>query len=222
MFVNMKWFPIILSAIIVALFIFVIKAKLFDIYMAWYFFITTIVYIVGIIILFVLKKLEMDKVDEMNNVKKSFDYCWRIANNKIKNMPGSMGLLWEQGFSKSSHLKEYTNPFNRKPSLYRSFEALLLPTRKNCVIIVDVDKEDIAMFDSNPSAELVENHFKDFDPFNAKNLYSQESNMYRRYGDKYRRRNKGISINIGDDDRTTSMGGGFSRPDDFVDDATDF
>lgn len=134
---------------------------------------------------------ELDRLEK--DSKKKFVWCWNKANEALKQMADGQTIVWDKGTGRRTKIRGFHNGVSLVT--YRSMEGYLSNTRQLVVIIFNVDTEDIAEYYANPSADVLQDHFYGFKPYQ-----SREQHSYNNISSRNRRK-KGISIHVGDDDQ---------------------
>ena len=194
----------------ISLFVLILISIFGGFFNAWTFFglaFYIIFYIVGYAYVRLGMKSRRDELDSLNQRKQKFDWCWNRVNQILQSMPGGQGIEWSSGVGRKSAFKTFYDGTQNKP--YRSIMAHLQDTQQLVSIVYDIDGDDIAVFIANPSADIIENPFLNFKPFDRGSSggmggmsgYRGSPGYYP--NSRYRsgsRSNRGISINVGGDE----------------------
>lgn len=197
------------SAFLIVLSIVVISLGFFS---GWVFF--GMIFYIGLFVggyFYIIIAWQNDKETEQyeNQRKQKFDWCFRKANEALRNMPGGQGIEWDSGFGRVSDFKTFNDGTQNKP--FRSILGYLSGTQQLVLIIYDIDNDDIVKYDANPSPDIITNHFHNFNPFKSGRsggFGGDFAPRYDRYGRKTSRaRRGGISIHMNPDDDLGGEGG---------------
>lgn len=172
-------------------------------------FIIAMAYIAGYIYLVLSKRSD----DAAANTVKTLDYCWKKAGEVLQRMPGGTSIEWAQGKGRRGEMRVFYE--NNKRRSYRALYGISSITKRPVVVIFDMDQDDIARYNSNPSPEVLEDPFAGFKPFYnpmAENMMKQRM-MMMRGGKRGRRGMGGLTINYGEGG---GFGGDMTEPDDDI------
>lgn len=139
---------------------------------------------------------EERKTREENN-KYKIDYCFNRVNEILVNRMGLSNLTLGDGVNRKSQRRDFFDGVQYKP--FRSFEAKLKSSSSFVIVIYDIHDDDIAEFDSKPSNEKFNDHFKEFNPFKRGGMQSPDGNFSRNRRSRRTRKSK-PRINIGFED----------------------
>ena len=96
--------------------------------------------------------------------KRKLPYCWMKASEMLKSVTANGDTIeWGQGAHTEVQMRTFSSDKTKK-----SFYALygyLVNSRQNVVAIWDIDEENIARYDSNPSTDVLIDPFHNFKPF---------------------------------------------------------
>ena len=192
--------PYIIGTIIaVILLIIIISLGFFD---GWVFF--GMVFYIALFIggyFYIIIGWQKDKEAEMqeHQRKQKFEWCFRRINETLRKMPGGQGIEWDAGFGRVSDFKTFNDGVQNKP--FRSVLGYLQGTQQLVIVIYDIDNDDIAKYNANPSPAEIADHFHNFDPFKRRSSgFGTGFSRYRRdrYGRPIRKSPSAISIHMND------------------------
>jgi hypothetical protein len=111
-----------------------------------------------------LQLFEKRKAKPKDN-KRGLDYCWMKANEALKRMDGAETMEWDEGLGRETTLQKFFSSEGKESKEFRSFLARLKSGNQLVIVLWDIEDEVIAKYVANPSADLMEEPFKDFKPF---------------------------------------------------------
>jgi hypothetical protein len=177
-------------------------------------FVGTLILILDYVVVYLYLLLTKKEEDKLNEEKDKFPYCWKHANDMLKNqMPGGDSLEWWSGSGRQSQTRTFYDGNQRRR--FRAMYGYLTRMRQGVIVIWDIDKEDIAAYWTNPSMEKLQDPFKGFDPFHKDDQLGKQ--MMRMMGRKKGRGMRGMSMSFGDGPEAID----YEPDDDFVKRASD-
>lgn len=157
----------------------------------------------GVVSLIVYITSKIDKATDKEN-KKDNMYYFNKVNELLKNMPEGDMIEWGGGIDIRIDRKSFKNAED-KMTPYIAISGDLKYWKKRVVVIYDIVNDDISKYYGDPSPELINNPFKNFDPYGKER---KQMGMGRRIWDPRRRRYitsydnnyeqpAGVNVNVG-------------------------
>lgn len=100
---------------------------------------------------------------EEEALKQTLPYCWNKAGQLLQSMPGGTSIEWRHGEGRKAEIRNYYD--NTVKHSFRALFGISSRTRQPIVVIFDLDLEDIARYDAQPSPQVLDDPFFGFKPF---------------------------------------------------------
>ena len=174
----------IVGGILVILLGVVVYYELLSWIMAIYGFFYLLLFGVATIYLKIQKTSDDDAYRNSLKTKKTFDYCWDVANRILMRQTGGTAMSWNGGWNRRSEIRYYVDKKTDLHKLYRAFYGVLEGTNQTVIVIYDVELEDIARYTTQLTTELLKDPFYKFDPDGSQSFQNMNMNPYGYNGKK--------------------------------------
>lgn len=120
--------------------------------------------------------------DKKDDDRKDTAYYFRRINELLLARPEGDAIDWTGGQDVRTFLKRYKDDRSQEHEFF-GVVGRSVTYKKMIAVIYNINRDDLEIYYGDPSANVIMNPFKDFDPFNR--IKSQEmNNLYNKSGQK--------------------------------------